>query len=244
MRSLGYIVTLLAAAAAAYMLLYPTTYYRFRMTVHVETPQGLKSGSSVLEARTRRYPEWTTLGNNTGETSLVGEAVFVDLGLDENNSHKNLIALLAHGERAKGIDFQFLPGKVFASVLSHSRETDLRDRAMELSKLPAGTKAELRGELIPTLVSFSNSNDPNSGVVLRPDSFDVAFGKGFRLREVSIEIISGGSWLREFSGSAGEPVTRRIEKKLPFLVSHREELWRLMDDMPPRFQPHFFLFTR
>ena len=51
--------------------------YRFRMTVEVETPQGLKSGSSVIEVRLARG---MAIGDSSGVSSGVfGEAVVVDL---------------------------------------------------------------------------------------------------------------------------------------------------------------------
>jgi hypothetical protein len=51
--------------------------YRFRMTVEVETPQGIKSGSSVMEVRLARG---MAIGDQSGVTSGVfGEAVVVDL---------------------------------------------------------------------------------------------------------------------------------------------------------------------
>ena len=51
--------------------------YRFRMTVEVETPQGLKTGSSVMEVRLTRG---MAIGDSSGVGSSVrGEAVVVDL---------------------------------------------------------------------------------------------------------------------------------------------------------------------
>ena len=51
--------------------------YRFRMTVEVETPQGLKTGSSVMEVRIARG---MAIGDSSGISSaLRGEAVVVDL---------------------------------------------------------------------------------------------------------------------------------------------------------------------
>jgi hypothetical protein len=62
-------------------LAYPTSRHRFRLTVNVETPTGLRSGSSVMETVVERLPGW--VGLREGQLaipSLIGEAVFVDLG--------------------------------------------------------------------------------------------------------------------------------------------------------------------
>jgi hypothetical protein len=63
-------------------LAYPTSHHRFRLTVNVETPTGLRSGSSVMETVVERQPGWFGLhsGGHLTIPSLVGEAVFVDLG--------------------------------------------------------------------------------------------------------------------------------------------------------------------
>jgi hypothetical protein len=71
-------IAMLAAGAA--MLagcgsLFPPS-YRFRMTVEVETPQGVRSGSSVLEVTSRFR---TCRQRHDAMTMLTGEAVAVDL---------------------------------------------------------------------------------------------------------------------------------------------------------------------
>uniref|UniRef100_Q07TT5 Uncharacterized protein n=1 Tax=Rhodopseudomonas palustris (strain BisA53) TaxID=316055 RepID=Q07TT5_RHOP5 len=229
---------------AAYFIAYPTTFYRFRISIQIETPRGLKSESNVLEVRTRRFPKWTTLGNSGAQSILMGDATFLNLGTDGSGAKKNIVALLALGERAKGIDFKILPGEAFAPILGQLRVDPQADKAMQLSMLPVGTKVVLQGKLIPTLVSFENVNDPYSGTVVQATNLSKTFGDGFNLRDVTLEIVAGGSSWKESFGNSGVSVTRGVEDKLPFLVSHREELRRLMDDMPPRFQPHFFLFKR
>ncbi|GEC17148.1 hypothetical protein [Nitrobacter winogradskyi] len=242
MRTLGILLAIIVVGIVAYKVAYPTTVYRFRITVNVDTPRGLETGSSVLEVRHRTYPAWTTLGNNTGRSALTGEAVFVDLGLGSDGRPLNIIALLAHGQRAEGVDFDLLPGMAFAS--HWKGEFKRFGTPREVSELPIGTRAELQGNLIPTLVSFSNPNDPNTARVVPPDDFGSIFGPGFILHSVEIEIVSRGAWPLTLLGIGGIQVTRGIERSLPFLVTHRKTLKRLIDDMPPRFQPHYFLFTR
>jgi hypothetical protein len=40
------------------------------------------------------------------------------------------------------------------------------------------------------------------------------------------------------------PLTKGIEGKLPLLVTHREQLRRMIQNMPPRYQPGFSQFIR
>jgi hypothetical protein len=50
-----------------------------------------------------------------------------------------------------------------------------------------------------------------------PDNLASVFGNGFRLHGVSAEVVPNGFWPVDFGGMLGEPVTRGIEAKLPWL---------------------------
>ena len=41
-----------------YRLLYPTYTYRYRLALEVETPDGIRSGSSVIEVRYETFPDF------------------------------------------------------------------------------------------------------------------------------------------------------------------------------------------
>jgi hypothetical protein len=237
MRSLkrpAIFVAAIAVMYGLYSLFYPTTSYRFKLTLNVNTPQGLKAGSSVMEVRTRRYPAWTTLGESTSESRLTGEAIFVDLGAGVDGKPKNVIALLALGPRGENVDFYLLPGMAFelwknkasspdlrrssygrALPFEARQQTNYRGDSWDLPKLPVGTSAELRGDLIPTLVTFADLNDPRTARAIRPDDFPKAFGNGFTLREMNIEIVQAGIWPLTLLGLSGEPVSHGIATKLP-----------------------------
>jgi hypothetical protein len=224
MRRFTIAALVLLAIAGAYSLSYPTTTYRFRITINVDTPQGPRSGSSVMEVRHRRYPAWTTLGNSTGESSLKGEAVFVDLGAGADGKPRNLIALLAHGPRAENIDFYLLPGRVFEPLWKQkSATTAFRVPSTELSLLPVGTKAELVGSQIPTLVTFTDLNDPKTAQVVPPYELSKLFGSGVQLRSATIEMVPAGIWPLTLLGLSGDPVTQGIEKNLSWVARLRSE---------------------
>jgi len=53
--------------------------------------------------------------------------------------------------------------------------------------------------------------------VVKPDDLEATFGNGFRLRGVTAEAVPNGFWPIDFGGWLGEPVTRGIESKLPWL---------------------------
>lgn len=54
--------------------------YRYRLTVEVETPEGLRIGSSVIEVRTHKGAAFPGPEAATAQVQVRGEAVAVDLG--------------------------------------------------------------------------------------------------------------------------------------------------------------------
>ena len=60
----------------------PSYTYRYRLIVEIDTPEGIKSGSSVIETRVRDNGRawWNLPDMRNLENTTRGEAVFVDLG--------------------------------------------------------------------------------------------------------------------------------------------------------------------
>ena len=67
--------------------------HKYRLTVEVDTPDGLKAASGVLSVHPDRGY------SRRGHTATKGDAVFVDLG-----DGKNLVALLAHVDKTVDLD--------------------------------------------------------------------------------------------------------------------------------------------
>src|ERR1700712_3721028 len=63
--------------------------HKYRLTVEVETPAGIKSASGVVSVHPDRGY------SRAGHTATHGDAVFVDLG-----GGKNLVALMAHLDKS------------------------------------------------------------------------------------------------------------------------------------------------
>jgi hypothetical protein len=225
MRRLAIGCTIVAAFAVVWLVVYPVLVYRVRITVNVDTPQGLKSGSGVLQIRATRYPAWMEMSSGPyGQSmSIIGEAVFVDIGPDQQGKHQNLIALMSLGPRGDDVDFYRLPAMAFEPVWKKRMDAlkTYPDIQVELTRLPPGTRASLSGKLIPTLASFLDLNDPLSVRLVEPETLGSFFGNGVGLRDVSIELVSGGRWPLTLLDFSREPVTNTIEKKLPLLVKLR-----------------------
>jgi hypothetical protein len=66
-------------------------------------------------------------------------------------------------------------------------------------------------------VSFADPANPASARAVAPDDAEAVLGKGYRLQGISAEVVPNGYWPLDFGGALGEPVTRGILAKLPWL---------------------------
>ena len=172
--------------------------HKYRLTVEVDTPEGVKSASGVMSVHPDRGY------SRGGRTHTRGDAVFVDLGGD-----KNLLALLAHIDRS--IDFDGINYLALRAYKDGGRDVSFN----KMSKM-TGT-APVTGALIPVLLTFTDLRDPSTARMVPPDDLETRFGRGFHLHGVSVEVVPNGFWPLDFGGALGEPVTRGIEAHLPWL---------------------------
>jgi hypothetical protein len=85
----------------------------------------------------------------------------------------------------------------------------------QLAFLPIGTMKDVRGDLIPTLITLADLGDPKSARVVKPAALADTFGAGFQLRNVTLEFVTPGQWPLSIFGISGEPLTHGIESRLP-----------------------------
>jgi hypothetical protein len=177
---------------AAYPLLYPTYSHRYRLTLEVETPDGLKTGSSVIEPSARAQPP--ILVNTPSVTGLKGDAVFVDLG-----KVGSLLGLLAVGK-----EIQAPYGPVYLAIkafgVPNCKEPFCQWR--EIAHI-SGAR-DLPPDLLPALVTLSSNGDPKSARFLQPGELETVLGPGYRLKRAWIELTQ-------------EPVTHEISATLPWV---------------------------
>lgn len=175
--------------------------HKYRLTVEVETPSGVRSASGVFSVHPNRA--YGGSGSGPAGPRIKGDAVFLDLG-----NGRNLAALLLHGTNPAETDgMNYLPLRAFAAA---GRRIDFRDVKRQTETV------SVTGELIPTLVTFADVANPASARVLDPVNLSAAFGQGFRLRRISLQIVPAGLWPLDFGGALGEPVTRQIQTQLPW----------------------------
>jgi hypothetical protein len=201
-------VALLGGAYAAYAIAYPTYSYRYRITIEVDTADGVKAGSSVLETKTIQYPRWVTLGANDHQTTVRGEAVFVELG-----GGRNLVALLALRPHAEdGRAALFAPRSFFSIVEGVPHDIEWTKQLSTMSG-----RRPYAGDRRPTLVTFADPNNPAS------------------VREVPFEdpqsvLAPDVQSVRAWIDLTKDPVTENLKTKLPWIdqFASAEIAWRIV----------------
>lgn len=171
--------------------------HKYRLTVEVEAPEGVKSASGIMSV----HPDRSY--SRGGHTSTKGDALLVDLG-----GGKTLVALLAHADRSMDLD------AINYLALRAHRAAGRNVSFNEMSRVTGAVP--VTGALIPVLVTFADPNDPATARAVLPDGVAAALGDGFRLRGISVEVVPNGLWPLDFGGLLGEPVTRGVETKLPW----------------------------
>lgn len=191
----------------------PSYEHRFRITLAVATPDGVKEGSSVWSV-TCSEPLPGGLSTMTGGCSTVGEAVFVDLG-----QGRNLVGLMALGPRGERVNVYDLAARAF-DYADVPRNKDGIPRFSWYSYAPhwQGSR-RLSGNNIPTLISFADLKDPASARVVEPTQAGVAsvLGADYRLEHITLEMVPAGIWPLNLVRLSGVPVTIEIQSRIPAL---------------------------
>lgn len=194
------LLVLIAAVVIGWKIAYPTNSFRYKVTVNVETPEGMKSGSAVREIIVKQIPKVTPEMHTT--VIVRGEAVAVDLG-----KRGVLFALI-------GSDDELFVLRSFPSGLGLTREG-----ARYYEQLQAKTIVDPLN--YPLLVAFKDIADPKTveavyrvySKIMYPkedtdlaieDNLEKTFGKGVKLKDITVEMTD-------------EKVTWDIEERLSWL---------------------------
>ena len=191
------LVGVIALVAGLYWLAYRPHTYRYRMTVEVETPQGLKTGSAVREVKW--FPQPRIMTGNTFTFKQRGEAVAVDLP-----NGQTLFALLdVNGYETVLAGFGPAPTSELRPLLDRANA----DRKLYIYP-PRNALRPLYLDL-PRFVRFRDTNDPKSVELVDPSSFETSFGPGYRIGRITVQITD-------------EPVSFSILERLSWLGPYPE----------------------
>jgi hypothetical protein len=195
--------------------------HKYRLTLEVETPQGIKSAAGVMSVHPDRGY------SRSGHTITKGDALLADLG-----GGKNLVALMVHLDDGK-LDFD---GMNYLALRAYGAARGQRLSFSEMNRV-TGPPVAVTGALIPVLVSFGDIGDAGTARLVAPDGVETVLGPGYRLHGMSVETVPNGLWPLDFGGFLGEPVTRGIEAKLPWLNSPGRAAAALEAASLPRAEP-------
>lgn len=192
----------------------PSETLRYRITVEVETPVGLRSGSSVWEYKiTDVQIGFTPLSHD-----YQGEAVAVDLP-----NGRTLFALLKSGDglpdypenviRQKLIQTPEFKADWERAFLTVFPEWRARGETWVLpAELPPFSQGEKPRSGYPLLVTFRDDADPTSAERVNPQDLGAIFGQGYRLKSIRITvtddpvtkgIVKQKKWFRRAANSGG-----------------------------------------
>ncbi|MEO1647803.1 MAG: hypothetical protein AAFR32_03180 [Pseudomonadota bacterium] len=176
--------------------------FRYRLTVEVDTPEGLRTGRSVIEVK-------QSIGGSAGSgyspkifRRARGDAVAVDLpgGKTLYALHVSKLSL----QWTANIFSEFALrrpdqewGEQFYNVLEVEGVQTLPRRFPKRGALPERSA-------YPLLVTFEDENEPTSIGLIDPDDMAPSFGQGVKLRRITVELTDA-------------PVTTGIRERLKWL---------------------------
>lgn len=176
--------------------------YRYRLTVEVETPEGVKTGSSVIEVEQSLSRSTAAPAKVGVQRKVRGEAVAVDLP-----NGKTLFALLRSENNVDWASYVYVylatheNGKPFIDQLDNVLEVTGK-RTLPRMWPPVGFLEERSA--YPMLVTFGDLADPTSVAEIDPDDLAATFGDGVKLKCITVELTD-------------DPVTTGIEDRLGWL---------------------------
>lgn len=181
--------------------------FRYKLTLAVNTPDGVKRSSSVNE-----WVFWEVSMPARGTPHKVhGEALYLDLG----PGARPLVALLtSHLHPEPGGTVWDWPGDNMLDRLYHPNWRD--DDFMEVISRLAKSRGPRRitPEELPNLVTFADINDPKSVIEVDPNNLQGTLGRDITWNEITFEMTD-------------EPITKGIELKLPWINAYFQNNFRL-----------------
>ena len=195
LRIIAVLLALGLAAWGASLWIWPYVTYRDKITVEIETPQGLKTASIVREHTFRVLPPdpWY---KQTYHVWGKCEARLHDLG-----GGKNLVIGCINAPNGNTSGGSWFLSKVFGLARFPVAASDVP---------PVGTRVEVGAAWLPRILTLKDIRDPKSFIDILiqanppQDNFSEVFGLGYRFEKAWVEITN-------------EPViVGEIEKVLPF----------------------------
>jgi hypothetical protein len=187
-----------------------TESYRYKLTLTLNTSEGIKRGSSVVEAQ---FYEVSIPAKGTAH-KLVGQALFIDLGAGK----PPLVALLT--SRASSTYRKerswYRDAGPSDTLLSSLYGVTLKGSVIDYIPVIAGLRGlrKLQPSDLPDLVTFTDVKQPNSVIAVDPADLQNSLGSNISWGDLTLEITD-------------EPITQGIQENLPWLQHYYQKNLRL-----------------
>ena len=162
---------------------FPSATWNYKLTVTVETPEGIKTGSAVREVYASAHPGFMGVEAKVHHY-VQGEAVVIDMG-----QGKYLFAIM-------DVDGSY---RIVRDAFPYYEKSD-SDYIRHYKSLKESKKSLLPNQY-PTFVTFTDIKDPKTVTLVYGTEFDPAtqqsikvnrleelFGAGVKLRDITIEM--------------------------------------------------------
>lgn len=178
-----------------------TASYRYKLTLAVNTPEGVKRASTIVEVLFR---DVLIPARGTMHT-LRGEALYLDLG----PGARPLIALLTSQLHPKyGAEIRWTrdwgpSANLFQQLYGLKPPTD---KVIEYVSSLAGMRGahSITPNDLPDLVTFADTKDPKSVIEVDPNDLQATLGPNISWNDITLEVTD-------------EPISHGIERKLPWI---------------------------
>jgi hypothetical protein len=166
----------------------PTVVINYRLTINAITPDGIKTGSSVIQVS---YASQFNLngGGRSGVIKVTGEAVPVDLGQGKLLFVTLTCQASGRGCNSVGLDTahdaEWLPVRVFGFDWNWGDERKL---ARQVAAAQSGGPREVPLQALPTIVTFNNIHDPMSVQIAQPENLSPALGQSVVISSARLEL--------------------------------------------------------
>lgn len=181
-----------------------TEAYRYKLTLAINTPEGVKRGSSVVEVLFFSV----SIPAKGVMHKLRGKALYLDLG----PGARPLIALLTSQLHPRyGEDLRWTrdagPDHLLSDLSAPTSEAFL-DNVSRLAGMRGAHK--ITPNDLPDLVTFADINDPKTVIEVDPNNLQTTLGPNITWNEITLE-------------STDEPVTKGIDLKLTWIPAYFEK---------------------
>ncbi len=194
MNALKVLGVILVLGIIAYMIAYPSYSWHQKLTIEVETPMGLASGSSVAAVKWSSGPKLLPAIQRFNN-KMQGEAVVVALP-----DGKYIFALLS-----KSNNHEYTSDLATKTLYDTTKRTRSKEAFRRVIKLKE--PLTVPSNLYPLFVTFTDVNDPTTVQQVDPDDLAASFGEGYSLKGITLEITD-------------EPVTwGKVEKVLGWIYT-------------------------